>query len=404
MPMTAAAASVVRVDARPASGGCTATRVIGDSPPAPPASTATVARFKFVINESASRSDVARSESMADIRSITVPGTAATVSFPLSSAPSDSPTSLATAWRTSGDWPSSAYVPMRCVTNCKALKGSCWLRGRENATKAVPVDSKSPGRMEDTAKPDAAPTMAPTAMRTHRERRRLAWPSAGIAARRDLRLIEDRSSAAVSIVGSRSRDGTTPVTHPPLGSQPNASADLRPHLPPPRGTALHILISDSNSIFARARLRATEGRTWWFREGKCGKYLLLPYISPSGKRIPFDNPGYSAPRWITTQFAQFAAATATHYLGQIDMWAIWNEPDIPRFWAQPDAAAYAELRQAVYSAIKSVSSNATVVTAAYLYSLLDTGSNPANPEDKLRADSPGLHAEEGFRASGGKCR
>lgn len=81
---------------------------------------------------------------------------------------------------------------------------------------------------------------------------------------------------------------------------------------------------------------------------------------------------YDTPAWLSGSpnphtppdpalFAQFAAATAQHYLGQIDMWEIWNEPNIPRFWTTPDPVAYAELLQAVYPAIKSVSSTATIV-------------------------------------------
>lgn len=60
-------------------------------------------------------------------------------------------------------------------------------------------------------------------------------------------------------------------------------------------------------------------------------------------------------------FSQFATATAQHYLGRIDTWEIWNEPNIPRFWDAPDPAAYAALLKVVYPAIKSVSNTATVV-------------------------------------------
>lgn len=81
---------------------------------------------------------------------------------------------------------------------------------------------------------------------------------------------------------------------------------------------------------------------------------------------------YDTPAWLSGSpnphtppdpalFAQFAAATAQHYLGEIDMWEIWNEPNIPRFWTTPDPVAYAELLQAVYPAIKAVSSTATIV-------------------------------------------
>ncbi|MGB0970748.1 MAG: Ig-like domain-containing protein, partial [Mycobacterium sp.] len=83
---------------------------------------------------------------------------------------------------------------------------------------------------------------------------------------------------------------------------------------------------------------------------------------------------YDTPAWLsgTTDphapptnpqlFAQFAAATAEHYLGRINTWEVWNEQNIPRFWASPSPADYAELLKAVYPAIKAVDPSATVIT------------------------------------------
>ena len=83
---------------------------------------------------------------------------------------------------------------------------------------------------------------------------------------------------------------------------------------------------------------------------------------------------YDTPQWLSGStnphavpanpalFAQFAAATAQHYLGKIDTWEIWNEQNIPRFWASPNPAAYAALLKAVYPAIKAVDPSATVIT------------------------------------------
>lgn len=72
---------------------------------------------------------------------------------------------------------------------------------------------------------------------------------------------------------------------------------------------------------------------------------------------------HAAPTTATSidLFSEFAAAAAQHYLGYIDTWEIWNEPNIPRFWAEPDPAAYAALLRAVYPAIKAVSGTATVI-------------------------------------------
>lgn len=83
---------------------------------------------------------------------------------------------------------------------------------------------------------------------------------------------------------------------------------------------------------------------------------------------------YDTPSWLSGKqdphaapnkpelFARFAADTALHYSGQIDSWEIWNEQNIPRFWAIPNPEAYAALLQAVYPAIKAVDPDATVIT------------------------------------------
>ncbi|MGU3501251.1 Ig-like domain-containing protein [Mycobacterium sp. C31M] len=61
------------------------------------------------------------------------------------------------------------------------------------------------------------------------------------------------------------------------------------------------------------------------------------------------------------QFAEFAAAAALRYGDVIPEWEVWNEQNIPRFWAVPDAAAYTALLKATYTAIKAVSPGATVI-------------------------------------------
>jgi hypothetical protein len=63
-------------------------------------------------------------------------------------------------------------------------------------------------------------------------------------------------------------------------------------------------------------------------------------------------------------FASFASAVVTRYASKgLHDWEIWNEPNNAAFW-KPSAnvAAYAELLEAAYPAIKAVDSSAFVIT------------------------------------------
>lgn len=112
-----------------------------------------------------------------------------------------------------------------------------------------------------------------------------------------------------------------------------------------------------------------------YEEGEPDWSLIDPLVDMAIARdISVLGMLYDSPAWLSGStdphtppsdpqlFAEFAAATATHYLGRIDTWEIWNEQNIPRFWATPDPVAYAELLKAVYPAIKAVDSSATVIT------------------------------------------
>jgi hypothetical protein len=47
----------------------------------------------------------------------------------------------------------------------------------------------------------------------------------------------------------------------------------------------------------------------------------------------------------------------------IRAWQVWNEPNLPAFWANPDPRAYAKLLEAVGSTIRDVDRRATIVLA-----------------------------------------
>jgi hypothetical protein len=75
--------------------------------------------------------------------------------------------------------------------------------------------------------------------------------------------------------------------------------------------------------------------------------MILDYGNPlyEGGFPPATDAGRAA-------FAAFAGAAARHYHGRV-AWEIWNEPNVPRFWAgSPDAASYVALARAASAAIR----------------------------------------------------
>lgn len=64
-------------------------------------------------------------------------------------------------------------------------------------------------------------------------------------------------------------------------------------------------------------------------------------------------------------FATFLAAVASRYVGRVQAYQVWNEPNLAREWGnkRPDPAGYARMLKMSYSAIKNIDRNALVVTA-----------------------------------------
>ncbi len=63
-------------------------------------------------------------------------------------------------------------------------------------------------------------------------------------------------------------------------------------------------------------------------------------------------------------FVDFAGAAAAHYAGRIDVWEIWNEPDVEMTFKCDGcnrAAVYAQMLAGSYAAIKKANPNATVL-------------------------------------------
>jgi hypothetical protein len=85
--------------------------------------------------------------------------------------------------------------------------------------------------------------------------------------------------------------------------------------------------------------------------------------TPSWAVVP-GTPAISGPPADPSQFADFAGAVAARYAGKVSAYEVWNEPNSATFWSTgPDPAAYTELLQAAYPAIKTADPSALVIAA-----------------------------------------
>ena len=100
------------------------------------------------------------------------------------------------------------------------------------------------------------------------------------------------------------------------------------------------------------------------------------------------------PRIDLDAYADFVAAVARRYRGQVDGYIIWNEPNLAREWAgqAPDPESYTALLCRAYTAIKAVDPAATVASA---------GLAPTNGGDGALDDRVYLRAM--LEAGAGAC-
>ncbi len=83
-------------------------------------------------------------------------------------------------------------------------------------------------------------------------------------------------------------------------------------------------------------------------------------------------------------YAAFARTVVTRYRDHMNLWEIWNEPNIVGFWKpKPDVAAYSIMLRAAYQAIKQVQPASTVLSGG-LAPATDNGTN-MNPKSFLSA-------------------
>ena len=79
---------------------------------------------------------------------------------------------------------------------------------------------------------------------------------------------------------------------------------------------------------------------------------------PINLDLPWNDPN--------NYWGQFVYQTALRYRGRVDVWEVWNEPDLTLFW-QGTAAQYAQLLKVAYLAIKAANPEATVLFGGLAY-------------------------------------
>jgi large repetitive protein len=98
------------------------------------------------------------------------------------------------------------------------------------------------------------------------------------------------------------------------------------------------------------------------RQNSLNVLAILAYSTPWCTTAP------SNPSWNPTHYPpedmgdwqSYVAAVVARYKDQVHHWEVWNEPDLPQFWAG-SAAEYARLLAVTYATIKQVDPTATVV-------------------------------------------
>jgi len=68
------------------------------------------------------------------------------------------------------------------------------------------------------------------------------------------------------------------------------------------------------------------------------------------------------------KFAAFVEETVKHFAGRVDIWELWNEPNVSTFWKpRGDGFEYAKLLAAASPAVRRGNPKATIVLAGLLY-------------------------------------
>ncbi|MDH7481960.1 MAG: glycosyl hydrolase [Armatimonadota bacterium] len=95
----------------------------------------------------------------------------------------------------------------------------------------------------------------------------------------------------------------------------------------------------------------------FYREHGLNGIVILCYSSAWSRNTP---PIDDAER---KRFANYVYETVKRYKDTFKVWEIWNEPNIPTFWAKPDVRAYTLLLKEAYQAAKRADPECTVLAA-----------------------------------------
>lgn len=115
--------------------------------------------------------------------------------------------------------------------------------------------------------------------------------------------------------------------------------------------------------------------------------LLTVYDAPDWARGSTEENG---PPTDNQDFANFMSQLAARYVGRVDAYEIWKEPNLRREWNGKDygkplsAAGYVELLRVGYDAVKAGDSEAVVVSAGLAPTGLDSPDNAISDRNFLR--------------------
>ncbi len=86
---------------------------------------------------------------------------------------------------------------------------------------------------------------------------------------------------------------------------------------------------------------------------------ILAYTPPWAKQAGCT--AFGCPPANPDDFVRFAKTAVERYKDRIDVWEIWNEPNLAGFWKDPDIPEYAELLKRTAPAVHAVDPDATVM-------------------------------------------
>jgi hypothetical protein len=109
---------------------------------------------------------------------------------------------------------------------------------------------------------------------------------------------------------------------------------------------------------------------------------LLTYTPPWARASGCAS--FVCPPRSDAEFARFAAAAAQRYAGRVGTYQIWNEPNIPLFWPDPDPRAYGHLLTSAVTAMRKVDRGLRILFGGLAFTT-DTGSDIAPAQFLLDA-------------------